>query len=60
METNKEIKEFDCLKMKSEIQAKIYEEIKDLTSEERIKYFNIPPEQDPFRKNNNENSSLYC
>lgn len=31
---------FDCLKMKDEIQAKIYEEIKDLSREERIAYFN--------------------
>ena len=46
------IKEFDCLKMKKEIQAKIYEEIKDMTTEERILYFHIPPEQDPFRRYN--------
>jgi len=31
---------FDCLKMKEEIQAKIYEEIKDLSSEEILAYFN--------------------
>jgi len=31
---------FDCLKMKHDIQAKIYEEIKDLSSEERVAYFN--------------------
>jgi len=60
MKTNNEIKEFDCLKMKSEIQAKIYEEIKDLTAEERIKYFHISPEQDPFRKCNNKNVATYC
>jgi len=49
METIKE-KDFDCLKMKSEIQAKIYAEIKDMTTEERIAYFHIAPEQDPFRQ----------
>ena len=32
-------KEFDCLKMKEEIQAKIYEEIKDMSSSERLAYF---------------------
>jgi hypothetical protein len=33
-------KTFDCLKMKEEIQAKIYEEIKDMSSSERLAYFN--------------------
>ena len=51
METIKKQKDFDCLEMKSEIQAKIYAEIKDMTTEERIAYFRIPPEQDPFRQN---------
>ena len=31
---------FDCLKMKDDIQAEIYEEIKDLSSEELVAYFN--------------------
>ena len=31
---------FDCVKMKNDIQAKIYEEIKDLSSEELVAYFN--------------------
>ena len=31
---------FDCVKMKDDIQAQIYEEIKDMTSEERVAYFN--------------------
>jgi len=31
---------FDCLKMKHDIQAKIYEEIKDLSSDELVAYFN--------------------
>ena len=29
----------DCLKMKEEIQAKIYEEIKDMSAEEVLAYF---------------------
>ncbi len=29
----------DCVKMKHDIQAKIYEETKDMTWEERIAYF---------------------
>ena len=32
-------KKFDCIKMKEEIQAKIYEEIKDMSSAERLAYF---------------------
>jgi len=52
METISRQKEFDCLEMKREIQAKIYEEIKNMTAEERILYFRIPPEQDPFRRCN--------
>jgi len=33
-------KTFDCLKMKDEIQAKIYNEIKDMSSSEILAYFN--------------------
>ena len=33
-------KRFDCLEMKREIQARIYDEIKDLPSSEVITYFN--------------------
>jgi len=33
-------KEFDCLKMKEEIQAKIYEETKDMSFPELDVYFN--------------------
>jgi len=40
MDTNT-IKGFSCLKMKEEIQAKIYEEIKDMTTEERVAYYNL-------------------
>jgi len=52
METINGQKEFDCLEMKREIQAKIYEEIKDMSTEERILYFRISPELDPFRRHN--------
>ena len=41
-------KEFDCLKMKEEIQAKIYEEIKDMSAEEELAYFNKSLENDTF------------
>ena len=43
-------KKFDCVKMKNDIQAKIYAEIKDMNTAERIAYFHIPPAQDPFRQ----------
>ena len=33
-------KTFDCLKMKEEIQTKIYEETKDMSSSEILVYFN--------------------
>ncbi|MCL1833522.1 MAG: hypothetical protein FWG49_03375 [Leptospirales bacterium] len=32
-------KKFDCLKMKEEIQAKIYEEIKDMSASEELAWF---------------------
>ena len=56
MDTNI-IKGFSCLKMKEEIQAKIYEEVKDMTPEERVAYFHIPVDQDPFRGNNVKKST---
>ena len=56
MKTISEQKEFDCLEMKREIQTKIYEEIKYMTTEERILYFRISPEQDPFRQFNKKKS----
>jgi len=49
METIKLSEDFDCLEMKRQIQEKIYAEIKDMTTEERIEYFHIPPKKDPFR-----------
>ena len=50
METINGHKEFNCLEMKRDIQAKIYADIKDMSTEERIQYFRIPPEHDPFRR----------
>ena len=41
-------KKFDCLKMKEEIQAKVYEEIKDMTFPELDAYFNKSLENDAF------------
>jgi len=32
-------KNFDCLKMKSDIQAEVYAEIKDMSTSERIAYY---------------------
>ena len=39
---------FDCVKMKHDIQAKIYEEIKDMTVDERMAYFRRGSEE--FRR----------
>jgi len=36
---------FDCVKMKREIQAKIYERTKDMTSEEYLEYVRKRAEQ---------------
>ena len=41
-------KEFDCVEMKREIQAQIWEEIKDLTDEQRTEYFLRHAETGPF------------
>jgi hypothetical protein len=41
-------KKFDCLKMKDEIQAKVYEETKDMTFTELDAYFNKSIEKDAF------------
>ena len=53
-------KDFCCLKMKEEIQAKIYAEIKDMTVEERLEYFNVPPEKSIFKltKTNMKNTKI--
>ena len=42
---------FDCLKMKEEIQAKIYKETKDMTFPELDIYFNKSLENNVFWKN---------
>ena len=47
-------KEFCCLKMKEVIQAKIYEEIKDMTDKEVVAYFKIPKEQSIFKHIRND------
>jgi len=39
MNTSKE-KAFDCVKMKNDIQAKIYAETKDMSTAELLEYFN--------------------
>jgi hypothetical protein len=39
MSATKTSKSFDCVEFKREAQAEIYEEIKDLTSEEQLEYF---------------------
>jgi hypothetical protein len=38
METNNRVKNFDCVQMKDEIQAKIYAETKDMNFEELKAY----------------------
>jgi hypothetical protein len=42
METTKKTKDFDCVEMKNAIQAQIYAEIKDMTNDEILAYFNNP------------------
>ena len=41
-------KEFDCLKMKEELQAKVYERTKDMTFPELRAYLDKRLENDPF------------
>lgn len=48
MKTNDQEKEFDCVKMKNEIQAKIHAEIKDMTFEELRTYLDKQLEHDAF------------
>ena len=40
MNTNKKERAFDCVKMKNDIQAKIYAETKDMNTNELLEYFN--------------------
>jgi hypothetical protein len=44
-------KEFDCLKMKAELQARVYEETKDITFPELDVYFNKSLENSVFWQN---------
>ena len=41
-------KTFDCLAYKDRVQAEIYEEIRDLTPQEQIEYFNRRAETGPL------------
>ena len=43
-----EKKDFDCIEMKNKIQEQVYEEIKNLTSEEEIAYYKKSVETGPF------------
>ena len=40
MNTNKKERAFDCVKMKNDIQAKIYAETKNMNTTELLEYFN--------------------
>jgi hypothetical protein len=40
METIEKMKKFDCVEMKNAIQAQIYDEIRNMTSDEILAYFN--------------------
>jgi anti-anti-sigma regulatory factor len=40
MNTNKKERSFDCVKMKNDIQAKIYAETKHMDTTELLEYFN--------------------
>ena len=50
MNPTKVKKRFDCLAYKDKVQAQIYEEIKDMTPEQEIEYFNRHAETGPFAK----------
>jgi len=43
-------KSFDCLAFKQRIQEEVYEQIKDLTAEQRVRYFNEAARSGPFAK----------
>ena len=42
MKDKEKNKKFDCVKMKNDIQAKIYKKIKKMTVEEMLAFFNTP------------------
>ena len=43
-------KKIDCVKMKNDIQARIYEKIKEMTVEEMLLFFNSPKNKVLFGK----------
>jgi len=47
---NMKIKTFDCVEMKRRIQEKIYEETKDMSSEEYIAFIRKQVDEGPFGK----------
>jgi len=46
MKTMNKTKTFDCVKMKNDIQAKIYAETKGMSTTELLAYFNRQPENE--------------
>jgi hypothetical protein len=48
MKTTDNIKDFDCMRMKNEIQAKIYAETKDMTFDELRAYLDRQLKNDAF------------
>jgi len=52
-------KDFDCIKMKEEIQAKIYAETKDMTFPELDAYFNKSIEKDTFWRKLSNSDNAY-
>ena len=57
MKTMNKTKTFDCIKMKNNIQAKIYAETKDMTTPELLAYFNRQPENGLSEKRQRENDN---
>ena len=43
-------KQFDCVKMKNDIQAKIYKKVKDMNIEEMLTFYNSPTNRILFGK----------
>jgi len=50
MKTSNAIPGFDALKMKEELQAKVYAVIKDMTPEEQVAYINKAGQRSPIWK----------
>ena len=44
----KQQKQFDCVKMKNDIQAKIYKKIKKMSVDEMLEFFNSPKNRVKF------------